>query len=67
MKNVIIERIGPSGKKIQVELNSLSKCEIFGPVVHTPKWVKPVGFEWVFVPKRNENNEVTRNKARLVA
>jgi len=26
-----------------------------------------VGFKWVFVRKRNENNEVVRYKARLVA
>ena len=26
-----------------------------------------MGFKWVFVRKRNENNEVTRYKARLVA
>ncbi|KAK9102583.1 hypothetical protein Sjap_019837 [Stephania japonica] len=29
--------------------------------------VKPVGYKWVFVRKRNEKNEVTRYKARLVA
>ncbi|KAL4025796.1 hypothetical protein IC575_014202 [Cucumis melo] len=52
---------------IQAELNSLTKREVFGPVVYTPKGVKPVGFKWVFVRKRNENNEVTRYKARLVA
>ncbi|KAL0553874.1 hypothetical protein IC582_007778 [Cucumis melo] len=51
---------------IQAELNSLTKREVFGPVVYTPKGVKPVGFKWVFVRKRNENNEVTRYKARLV-
>ena len=26
-----------------------------------------MGYKWVFVRKRNENNEVTRYKARLVA
>ncbi|KAL0556350.1 hypothetical protein IC582_004863 [Cucumis melo] len=52
---------------IQAELNSLTKREVFGPVVYTPKGVKPVGFKWVFVRKRNENNEVTRYKARLFA
>ncbi|KAL4026479.1 hypothetical protein IC575_014910 [Cucumis melo] len=52
---------------IQAELNSLTKREVFGPVVYTSKGVKPVGFKWVFVCKRNENNEVTRYKARLVA
>ncbi|KAL0541611.1 hypothetical protein IC582_021664 [Cucumis melo] len=52
---------------IQAELNSLTKHEVFGPVVYTPKGVKPVGFKWVFVRKRNKNNEVTRYKTRLVA
>ena len=29
--------------------------------------MKPVGYKWVFVRKRNEKNEVLRYKARLVA
>ena len=52
---------------IQAELNSLSKREVFGPVVQTPKGVMPVGYKWVFVRKWNEKNEVIRYKARLVA
>ena len=52
---------------IQAQLNLLSKCEVFGFVVHTPKGVKPSGFKWVFVCKKNQNNEVTRYKAWLVA
>ncbi|CAH9090012.1 unnamed protein product [Cuscuta epithymum] len=52
---------------IQVELKSLEKRNVFGPIVHTPKGVKPVGFKWVFVRKRNEKNEIVRYKARLVA
>ncbi|KAL0447517.1 UNVERIFIED_CONTAM: Retrovirus-related Pol polyprotein from transposon RE1, partial [Sesamum latifolium] len=40
---------------------------VFGPVVHTPKDVKPVGYKWVFVQKRNEQGEIVRYKARLVA
>ena len=52
---------------IQAELNSLSKHEVFGPVVRTPKGVMPVGYKWVFVRKRNEKNEIIRYKARLVA
>jgi hypothetical protein len=32
-----------------------------------PSKVFPVGFKWVFVQKQNENNEVVRYKARLVA
>ena len=31
---------------IQAELNSLSKREVFGPVVQTSKGVKPVGYKW---------------------
>jgi hypothetical protein len=38
-------------KKIQIELNSLAKREVFGPVVQTPKGVKLVGYKWVFVRK----------------
>ncbi|GJU24120.1 copia protein [Tanacetum coccineum] len=40
---------------------------VFGPIVTTPKDVKPVGYKWIFVQKKNEKNEVTRYKARLVA
>ena len=52
---------------IQNELNSLDKREVFGPVVPTPEDVNPVGYKWVFVRKRNEQNEIVRYKARLVA
>ncbi|KAM1225989.1 hypothetical protein ACFX2G_045625 [Malus domestica] len=52
---------------IQVELDSLAKRKVFGPVVPTPPHVKPVGYKWVFVRKRNEKNEIVRYKARLVA
>ena len=34
---------------MQVELNSLTKRKVFGPVVQTPKDEKPVGYKWVFV------------------
>ncbi|KAL0335212.1 UNVERIFIED_CONTAM: Copia protein [Sesamum radiatum] len=54
-------------KAIQDELDSLNKREVFGPIIPTPKGVKPVGYKWVFVRKRNEQNEVVRYKARLVA
>ena len=40
---------------------------MFGPVVRTPPGVTPVGYKWVFVRKRNENYQVVRYKARLVA
>jgi hypothetical protein len=36
-------------------------------VLHTPPRVHLVGFRWGFTRKRNENNEVMRYKARLVA
>ncbi|KAK2436707.1 putative mitochondrial protein [Trifolium repens] len=52
---------------IEAELSSLSKRNVFGPVVRTPEGVKPVGYKWVFVRKRNENGEIARYKARLVA
>ena len=52
---------------ILAELASLAKRKVFGPVVQTPEDVKPVGYKWVFVRKRNENNEIVRYKARLVA
>ena len=49
------------------ELNLLMKRDVFGPVVQTPKGVKPIWYKWVFVRKRNENNEIIRYKTRLVA
>ena len=52
---------------IQVELDSLAKPKVFGPVVPTPNDVKHVGYKWVFVRKRNDKNEIARYKARLVA
>ena len=52
---------------IGAELNSLEKRKVFRPVVHTTKGVKPVGYRWIFVRKRNEKGEVVRYKARLVA
>ena len=52
---------------MQTKLNSLTKREVFGPVVQTPEDVKRVGYKWVFVQKRNENNEIIRYKVRFVA
>ena len=51
---------------IQSELNSLA-MKFFGPIVQTPNGIKPVGYKWIFVRKRNEKNEIQRYKARLVA
>src|SRR6266498_2929493 len=52
---------------IEAELLSLKKREVFTSVMPTPRNTFPVGSKWVFVRKRNENNEVVRYKARLVA
>ena len=52
---------------IEAELNSLSKHEVFGPIVLTPDGVKPLGYKWVFMQKRDATNKVVRYKARLFA
>ena len=52
---------------IQVELGSLVKCKVFELVVPTPNDVKPLGYKWVFVRKRNDKNEIAKYKARLIA
>ncbi|GJV41866.1 copia protein [Tanacetum coccineum] len=52
---------------MHAELNSLNKRKVSWPIVTTPRDVKLVGYRWIFVRKRNEKNEVTRYKARLVA
>ena len=52
---------------IQTELNSLTKQEVFGPIVQTSGNIKPVGYKWLFVKKRNENDEIIRYKTQLVA
>ncbi|GJW57438.1 retrovirus-related pol polyprotein from transposon TNT 1-94, partial [Tanacetum coccineum] len=52
---------------MQAELNSLNKRKVFGLIVLTSGVVKPVGYRWVFIRKRNENDAVIRYKARLVA
>ena len=43
------------------------KRDVFGPVVETPASIKPVMDKWVIVQKCNENNDIIRYKARLVA
>jgi hypothetical protein len=52
---------------IEVELNSLKKRKVFTDVIPTPPRIFPVGSKWVFIQKKNENNEAVRYKARLVA
>ena len=39
---------------IKVEFDSLAKRKVFGPIVPTPNDVRPVGYKWVFVRKRND-------------
>ena len=51
---------------IQAELNSLNKHKVFGSIILTPEAVRPVGYKWIFVRKRNEKNEIVRYKTRLV-
>ena len=48
-------------------MRSLSKRQVFGPVARTPLKVFPIGYKWVFVRKRDENNVVVRYKARFIA
>ncbi|KAL0342624.1 UNVERIFIED_CONTAM: Retrovirus-related Pol polyprotein from transposon RE1 [Sesamum calycinum] len=52
---------------IEVGFNSLAQRKVFGPVIRTPEDVKSVGYKLVFVRKRNEQGEIVRYKARLVA
>jgi hypothetical protein len=52
---------------IEAELNSLKKRKVFTNVVPTPPKIFPIGFKWVFIRKRNENNEMVRYKVRMVA
>jgi hypothetical protein len=52
---------------IQAELASLNKRKVFTEAIPKPPKVFPVGFKWVFLRKQNENNEVVRYKARLIA
>ncbi|KAM1466174.1 hypothetical protein ACFX1X_045115 [Malus domestica] len=52
---------------IQVELDSLVKRKVFRPIVLTARHVKLVGYNWVFMRKRNEKNEIVRYKACIVA
>jgi hypothetical protein len=40
---------------------------MFTDVIHTSPTIFSVGFKWVFIQKRNKNNEVVRYKVRLVA
>ncbi|KAK2444409.1 putative mitochondrial protein [Trifolium repens] len=51
---------------MQEELTQFERNEVWD-LVPRPKHVNVIGTKWVFKNKSNENGEVTRNKARLVA
>jgi hypothetical protein len=51
---------------VEDELRSLAKRGVFTTVIPTPQHISLMEAKWVFVRKRNENNEVARYKARLV-
>jgi hypothetical protein len=40
---------------------------MFTDMIPTPSIIFPVGFKWVFIRKKNKNNEVVRYKVMLVA
>ena len=40
---------------------------MFSVILPTPPGIFLVGYKWVFIHKSNENNEVVRYKARIVA
>jgi len=50
---------------MQEELNNLERNQVW-TLVERPK-INVLGTKWVFRNKQDENGEVTRNKARLVA
>ena len=52
---------------IETEITSLYKRKVFSAVMPTPSGILLVGYKWVFIHKRSENNEMARYKARLVA
>ncbi|MFN7685340.1 MAG: reverse transcriptase domain-containing protein, partial [Oligoflexia bacterium] len=52
---------------IRNELASLADREVFGEVQECPSNFKPIGCKWVLTRKRNQDGQVIRYKARLVA
>jgi hypothetical protein len=52
---------------IETELSSLKKRKAFTDVIPTPSGIFLIGFKWVFIQKKNENNDVIRYKVRMVA
>ena len=55
------------GGSNQGELTSISKHEVFFGPTKTHNNVKPIGFKWVIVRKRNEKKRDVRYKAQLVS
>ena len=51
---------------ILTKLNTLEKCEVFGPVVQTLEIVKLVRYKGIFIRKYNEKNEIMRYKVWLI-
>ena len=51
---------------MQEELNQFQRNDVWD-LVHKPLQKNIIGTKWVFKNKLNEQGEVTRNKARLVA
>ena len=49
------------------ECTSLSDHEVHGPVQECPKGFTPIGCRWIFTIKRDQNGNIIRFKARLVA
>jgi len=56
-----------SAIEIETKIALLNRRKVFSAVIPTPRGVSPVRYKWVFVRKRNENNELIRYKARIVA
>ena len=56
-----MERSNPNRAKL------VNKREVFGSIVQTPGNIKPDGYKWVFMKKQNENDEIIRYKAQVVA
>jgi hypothetical protein len=42
-------RLAKMEGKIQEELDSLTKQELFRPITYTSSGAKPIGYKWVFV------------------
>ena len=51
---------------MQEELNQFERCDVW-ELVPPPPGAKIVGTRWVFKNKKDEDGNVIRNKARLVA